>query len=77
LGNGGFLQRPDYARFCQMLLGGGVFNGKRYVSNDAMKLLTTIQTGKPARRLPANPRTGQSWCRTTVGYRGLHSAQAA
>ncbi len=46
LGNGGlFTTGPDYARFCQMLLGGGVFNGKRYLSNDAMKLLTTIQTG--------------------------------
>jgi len=46
LGNGGlFTTGPDYARFCQMLLGGGVFNGKRYLSNDAMKLLTTVQTG--------------------------------
>jgi CubicO group peptidase (beta-lactamase class C family) len=45
-GNGGlFSTGPDYARFCQMLLGGGVFKGKRLLSPAAMKLLTTVQTG--------------------------------
>jgi CubicO group peptidase (beta-lactamase class C family) len=46
LGNGGlFSTGPDYARFCQMLLSGGSFQGKRYLSSDAMRLLTTVQTG--------------------------------
>jgi CubicO group peptidase (beta-lactamase class C family) len=46
LGNGGlFSTGPDYARFCQMLLGGGTFDGKRFLSPAAMKLLTTVQTG--------------------------------
>ncbi len=46
LGNGGlFSTGPDYARFCQMLLAGGKIDGKRYLSPDAMKLLTTVQTG--------------------------------
>jgi CubicO group peptidase (beta-lactamase class C family) len=46
LGNGGLYSTgPDYARFCQMLLAGGVLDGKRYLSPAAMKLLTTIQTG--------------------------------
>jgi CubicO group peptidase (beta-lactamase class C family) len=46
LGNGGLYSTgPDYARFCQMLLGGGVLEGKRYLSPAAMKLLTTVQTG--------------------------------
>ena len=36
---------PDYARFCQMLLGGGVLDGRRFLSPAAMKLLTTVQTG--------------------------------
>jgi CubicO group peptidase (beta-lactamase class C family) len=46
LGNGGlFSTGPDYARFCQMLLGQGVFKGKRYLSNNAYKTMTTIQTG--------------------------------
>jgi CubicO group peptidase (beta-lactamase class C family) len=47
LGNGGlFSTGPDYARFCQMLLGGGVLDGKRYLSPAAMRLLTTVQTGE-------------------------------
>ena len=46
-GNGGlFSTAPDYARFCQMLLGGGTFEGLRYLSADAMKYLTTPQTGE-------------------------------
>jgi CubicO group peptidase (beta-lactamase class C family) len=46
LGNGGlFSTGPDYARFCQMLLAGGVFEGKRYLSRETFKLLTTVQTG--------------------------------
>ena len=45
-GNGGlYSTAPDYARFCQMLLGGGSFDGRRYLSADAMKFLTTPQTG--------------------------------
>ena len=46
LGNGGlFSTGPDYARFCQMLLAGGMLEGRRYLSAEAMKLLTTVQTG--------------------------------
>lgn len=46
LGNGGlFSTGPDYARFCQMLLSGGTLGGRRYLSAEAMKCLTTIQTG--------------------------------
>src|SRR5258706_9715618 len=45
-GNGGlYSTAPDYARFCQMLLSGGKFKGHRYLSADAMKYLTTPQTG--------------------------------
>jgi CubicO group peptidase (beta-lactamase class C family) len=45
-GNGGLYSTgPDYARFCQMLLGGGVRDGKRYLSPASMTLLTTVQTG--------------------------------
>lgn len=46
LGNGGlFSTAPDYARFAQMLLNGGVFDGRRYLSAEAMRLLTTPLTG--------------------------------
>ena len=45
-GNGGLYSTPrDYARFCQMLLAGGTLEGRRYLSADAMKFLTTPQTG--------------------------------
>jgi CubicO group peptidase (beta-lactamase class C family) len=46
-GNGGlFSTGPDYARFCQMLLSGGTFRGKRYLSPAALQQLTTVHTGK-------------------------------
>jgi CubicO group peptidase (beta-lactamase class C family) len=46
LGNGGlYSSGPDYARFCQMLLGGGMFEGKRYLSAESVRLLSTVQTG--------------------------------
>jgi CubicO group peptidase (beta-lactamase class C family) len=45
-GNGGlYSTAPDYARFCQMLLNGGRFKGRRYLTPGAMKFLTTPQTG--------------------------------
>ena len=44
-GNGGiYSTAPDYARFCQMLLGGGTRDGVRILSADAMKFLSTPQT---------------------------------
>ena len=45
-GNGGlYSTAPDYLRFCQMLLNGGTFEGRRYLSAAAMAFLTTPQTG--------------------------------
>jgi CubicO group peptidase (beta-lactamase class C family) len=44
-GNGGLYSTgPDYARFCRMLLNGGTLDGRRYLSDRAMKFLTTPQT---------------------------------
>ena len=44
-GNGGlYSTAPDYARFCQMLLGGGARDGVRILSAEAMKFLSTPQT---------------------------------
>jgi CubicO group peptidase (beta-lactamase class C family) len=46
-GNGGlYSTATDYARFCQMLLNGGTFEGHRYLSAAAMKFLMTPQTGE-------------------------------
>lgn len=46
LGNGGLYSTPnDYARYCQMLLNRGVFEGRRYLSEAAYQALATVQTG--------------------------------
>lgn len=45
-GNGGLYSTAvDYARFCQMLLNGGELDGRRYLSPQALKYLSTPQTG--------------------------------
>src|SRR5687767_8492517 len=45
-GNGGLYSTAlDYAKFCQMLLSGGTFGGRRYLSAKAMTFLATPQTG--------------------------------
>jgi CubicO group peptidase (beta-lactamase class C family) len=46
LGNGGLYSTPrDYARFCQMLLNRGTLAGHRYLGEEGMRILTTVQTG--------------------------------
>ena len=40
-----FSTAHDLARFCQMILAGGVFDGKRYLSEAAVKQMTSVQTG--------------------------------
>jgi CubicO group peptidase (beta-lactamase class C family) len=45
-GNGGLYATPtDYARFCQMLLNRGTLDGKRILSEAAVKVLTKVHTG--------------------------------
>ena len=78
LGNGGLYSTgPDYARFCQMLLGGGVLEGKRYLSPAAMKLLTTVQTGDAALRFLPVGGVRQPRRQLRLGHRHVHSAHAA
>jgi CubicO group peptidase (beta-lactamase class C family) len=44
--NGGlFSTAPDYTRFAQMLLNGGVLDGRRYLTGDSVLQMSTIQTG--------------------------------
>ena len=46
-GNGGlYSTATDYARFCQMLLNGGKFKGRQYLSASAMRFLSTPETGE-------------------------------
>ena len=40
-----FSTADDVGRFCQMMLNGGVVNGKRILSEDAVKQMTIRQTG--------------------------------
>jgi CubicO group peptidase (beta-lactamase class C family) len=40
-----FSTANDVARFCQLMLNGGVFDGKRLLSEEAVKQMTTKQTG--------------------------------
>jgi CubicO group peptidase (beta-lactamase class C family) len=64
-GNGGlYSTAEDYGRFCQMLLGGGRFQGARYLSEASMKLLSTPQT-------PETLPTG-FFQNDTYGRRGLN-----
>jgi CubicO group peptidase (beta-lactamase class C family) len=41
-----FSTAADVARFCQMVLSGGTFHGKRYLSEEAVKTMTSKQTGE-------------------------------
>jgi CubicO group peptidase (beta-lactamase class C family) len=40
-----FSTARDVGRFCQMVLNGGTFEGTRYLSEDAVKQMTSMQTG--------------------------------
>ena len=51
-GGGLFSTAGDLARFCRMLLRRGELDGRRYLSERAFQLLTTIQTGDE----PSGPR---------------------
>jgi CubicO group peptidase (beta-lactamase class C family) len=44
----------DVGRFCQMLLNGGTWQGRRYLSEDALRQMTAVQTGE----VPVNPQEG-------------------
>jgi CubicO group peptidase (beta-lactamase class C family) len=64
-GNGGlYSTAEDYGKFCQMLLGGGRFQGVRYLSEASMKQLSTPQT-------PETLPTG-FFQKDTYGRRGLN-----
>jgi CubicO group peptidase (beta-lactamase class C family) len=44
--NGGlFSTAPDYTRFAQMLLSGGMVDGRRYLTAESVRMMSTVQTG--------------------------------
>lgn len=49
-----FSTASDVGRFCQMLLKGGTWQGKRYLSEDALRMMSAVQTGD----VPVNPQEG-------------------
>ena len=82
-GNGGlYSTATDYARFCQMLLNGGTFDGRRYLSERSMKLLTTSQTGDMSTgffqtEAYGNRGSNYSWGIATCILRSPHDGVAA
>ncbi len=44
-GGGLFSTAPDCFRFCRMVVGGGVFESRRLLSEGAVRVMTTTQTG--------------------------------
>ena len=88
--NGGlFSTAPDYARFCQMILRGGEFAGKRYLKPESVELMTTLQSGQLKTGFTEGCGWGLGWClvrapqgvtatlsRGTFGHGGAYGTQA-
>ncbi len=61
--NGGlFSTAPDYARFCQMVLSGGTFDGKCFLKPESVRLMSTIQTGELKTGFTDGNGWGLGWC---------------
>jgi CubicO group peptidase (beta-lactamase class C family) len=61
--NGGlFSTAPDYARFARMILNGGELDGKRYLSSESVKLMTTLQSGELSTGFTPGNGWGLGWC---------------
>jgi CubicO group peptidase (beta-lactamase class C family) len=65
-----FSTANDVGRFCQMMLGGGVFRGKRLLSEAAVKEMTSKQTGPG---IQADYGLGWSTGGGTFGHGGAYS----
>jgi CubicO group peptidase (beta-lactamase class C family) len=79
-----FSTATEISRFCQMLLNGGTYQGKRYISPAALKQMSSLQTGDLAvghdegyglgcfvqqKALPGGPSVG------SFGHHGSHKTQ--
>lgn len=61
--NGGlFSTADDYAIFCRMILNQGELAGKRYVSPESVKLMTTVQSGNLQTGFTPGCAWGLGWC---------------
>jgi CubicO group peptidase (beta-lactamase class C family) len=61
--NGGlFSTATDYARFARMILAGGELDGKRYLSEQAVREMTTVQSGGLETGFTPGNGWGLGWC---------------
>jgi CubicO group peptidase (beta-lactamase class C family) len=61
--NGGlFSTAKDYGNFAQMMLGGGVWRGKRILSEASVKQMTSLQTKELATGFTPGNGWGWGWC---------------
>ena len=61
--NGGlFSTAADYAKFGRMILRGGELDGKRYLSEQAVKQMTTVQSGNLVTGFTPGNGWGLGWC---------------
>jgi CubicO group peptidase (beta-lactamase class C family) len=61
--NGGlFSTASDYAKFCQMVLNGGEFEGRRYLKPESVRLMTSVQTGELKTGFTDGNGWGLGWC---------------
>jgi CubicO group peptidase (beta-lactamase class C family) len=61
--NGGlFSTAADYAKFGQMILRGGEFGGKRYLSEKSVQQMTTVQSGDLVTGFTPGNGWGLGWC---------------
>jgi CubicO group peptidase (beta-lactamase class C family) len=65
-----FSTAQDLGRFCQMMVNGGVFEGKRYLSQAAVKQMTTKQTGDA---IPTGYGLGWATGGSTFGHGGAYA----
>jgi CubicO group peptidase (beta-lactamase class C family) len=69
-GGGLFSTAEDIAQFCQMLLNGGEFGPRRFLSEDAIKQLSSKQTGES---LKDNYGLGFALGGSTFGHGGAYA----
>jgi CubicO group peptidase (beta-lactamase class C family) len=63
LANGGlFSTAPDYAKFSQMILRGGESGGKRYLKEESVRQMTTVQSGDLVTGFTPGNAWGLGWC---------------
>lgn len=90
MANGGlFSTATDYAKFMQMILRGGESGGKRYLKEESVRQMTTVQSGDLVTGFTPGNAWGLGWCLVrepqgvsaalssgSFGHGGKHGTQA-